>query len=69
MYPWPFHVDDALLDHALMIALNYLELTGEAEPYQDVRRRAAIAILAAWNGGVRHPIRLGMWASWPRSGR
>ena len=59
MYPWPFNVDDALLDHSLRIALDYLEMTGQAEPFEDVRRRAAAAILTAWNRGVRHPIRLG----------
>jgi hypothetical protein len=59
MYPWPFNVDDALLDHSLRIALDYLEMTGQAEPFEDVRRRAAVAILTAWNRGVRHPIRLG----------
>ena len=58
MYPWPFGVDEALLDRALQIAIDYLELTGQAHNYDEVRRRAAEAILAAYREGARHPIRL-----------
>jgi hypothetical protein len=48
-----------MTNHSLKIALDYLEMTGKAEPFEHVRRRAAVAILTAWNRGVRHPIRLG----------
>jgi hypothetical protein len=43
---------------ALDIAMNYLDLTGQAVMYEEVRSTAAMAITAAWKVGVRHRIRL-----------
>ncbi|MDB5610196.1 MAG: hypothetical protein JWP25_7096 [Bradyrhizobium sp.] len=42
----------------LNIALNYLDLSGQAEQFQEVQSTAAMAIAAAWKGGVRHRIML-----------
>jgi len=58
MYPWP--IGDCLdtLDEALDIAMDYLERTEQAEKFVEVQRVAAMAIVAAWKGGVRHRIKL-----------
>jgi hypothetical protein len=58
MYPWPMGDFDYQMDEALDIALNYLELTGQAVNFIEVRRAAAMAIVAAWKMGVRHRIKL-----------
>lgn len=58
MYPWPTGDFDNVMDVALDIAMNYLDLTGQAEMYEEVRSTAAMAITAAWKVGVRHRIRL-----------
>lgn len=47
-----------LLDDALMIAIDYLKATGQAEDYTRFQRVAAAAVLAEWRKGVRHQIRL-----------
>jgi hypothetical protein len=59
LYPWPTDTDAVLLDAALEIAMGYLEYTGQADDYTEVRRVAAHAILTAWSKGARHVIRLG----------
>ena len=46
------------MDIALDIAMNCLDLTGQAAMYEEVRSTAAMAITAAWKVGVRHRIRL-----------
>jgi hypothetical protein len=58
LYPWPLDADEGLLDQALNIAMDYLELTGQAEPYEATRKRVGAVILAAYRRGARHPIRL-----------
>ncbi|HZP64134.1 MAG TPA: hypothetical protein VFB28_12030 [Terriglobales bacterium] len=58
MYPWPLGVDETLLDESLKIAMYYLAMTGQAEPYADVQRRVAVTIVEAWRQGAEHPIRL-----------
>jgi hypothetical protein len=58
MYPWPTGDFDNVMDVALDIAMNYLDLTGQAVMYEVVRSTAAMAITAAWKVGVRHRIRL-----------
>jgi hypothetical protein len=57
-YPWPLAEVDPALDQALQIAMGYLEGSGRAYPFSESQRRAAGAILAAWQSGVRHRIRL-----------
>lgn len=59
MYPWP--VDD-VMNEALEIAMNYLSRTGKAVKFMAVQNAAAEAIIAAWQGGVRHKIRLANYA-------
>ena len=56
MYPWP--VFDGTLDASLTIAMDYLERTGQAEPYYRVLSLAADIILMEWRAGVRHKLRL-----------
>jgi hypothetical protein len=46
------------MDVALDIAMNYLERTGQAEKFVEVQRVAAMAIVAAWKGGMRNRVRL-----------
>ena len=58
MYPWPTGDFDNVMDVALDIAMNYLDLTGQAVMYEEVRSTAAMAIAAAWKVGVRHRIKL-----------
>ena len=58
-FPWPIGADDPLLNQSLKIAMDYLQLTGQAEDYPTVQQRAAFAILASYRQGARHPIRLG----------
>lgn len=58
LYPWPRAEANPVLDQALQIAMGYLEGAGRAYPYSESQRRAASAILAAWQSGVRHQIRL-----------
>jgi hypothetical protein len=57
-YPWPMMDVDPTLNNALEIAMGYLEGSGLAYPYSEKQRRAADAILAAWQSGVRHQLRL-----------
>jgi hypothetical protein len=62
MYPWPLAGCHHTLNEALEIAMDYLELTGQAYPYSETQVRVADAILAAWRSGVRHKIRLANYA-------
>ncbi len=57
-YPWPIDHLDVKLQEALDIALDYLEFTRQAEPFTEVERICANAILAAWKAGSRHRIKL-----------
>jgi hypothetical protein len=38
--------------------MNYLECTGQAEKFVEVQRVAAMAIVAAWKGGMRNRVPL-----------
>ena len=58
MYPWPTGDFDNAMDVALDIAMNYLDLTGQAVMFEEVLSTAAMAITDAWKIGVRHRIRL-----------
>jgi hypothetical protein len=55
MYPWPV---DCVMDEALEIAMNYFSHTGQADNFMAVQNAAAESITAAWQGGVRHKIKL-----------
>jgi hypothetical protein len=55
-YPWP--TSDPVLQEALDIALDYLEFTGQATPFIQTQWLCANAILAAWNDGERHRVKL-----------
>jgi hypothetical protein len=59
MYPWPTGNFDYIIvmDDSLDIALHYLDGSGHAVRFQDVLSAAA-AIVAAWERGVRHRIKL-----------
>jgi len=58
MYPWSTGEFDNAMDVALDIAMNYFDRTGQAVMFKEVRWKAAMAILTAWKGGMRHPIKL-----------
>jgi len=58
MYPWPILEGSFTLDDSLRIAMDYLERTGQAEPYYRVQSLVADAILTQWRAGVRHRLRL-----------
>jgi hypothetical protein len=58
MYPWSTGEFDNAMDVALDIAMNYLDRTGQAVMFKEVQWKAAMAILTAWKGGMRHPIKL-----------
>lgn len=58
LYPWPIDTDSRLLGTALEIAMDYLERTGQGEPFTEVQNIAAATILTAWKAGMRHVIRL-----------
>jgi hypothetical protein len=44
------------------IAMNYLDRTGQAVMHKQAQCKAAMAIMAAWKGGMRHPIKLAVTA-------
>jgi hypothetical protein len=58
MYPWPLGEFDNVMDVALVIAMNYLDRTGQAVVFKEAQSTAAMAIAVAWKGGVRHRIKL-----------
>ena len=58
MYPWPIGDFDNAMDVALDTAMNYLEHTGQATKFPEVRRVAATAIVAAWKTGEKNPVKL-----------
>jgi hypothetical protein len=58
MYPWPTGNFGFVMDDALDIAMNYLLLTGQAVPFKEAQATAARAIVAAWQRGVTHRIKL-----------
>ena len=58
MYPWPVSNFDYAMDDALDIAMIYLLLTGVAVLFKEAQVTAAEAIVTAWQGGVKHRIKL-----------
>ena len=62
VYPWPMPDPDPRLQEALYIAMDYLELTGQAPLYLETERACAAVILALWEVGVRHRISLANYA-------
>ena len=58
MYKWPIEMCDVRLQEALDIALDYLEFTEQAFPYSTTEYICAYVIMAAWQAGARHRIRL-----------
>ncbi len=58
MYLWPIGDFDNAMDVALDTAMNYLEHTGQATKFPEVRRVAAMAIVAAWKTGEKNPVKL-----------
>ena len=58
MFPWPLSETDPVLDDALIIAMDYLRATGQADDYIRIERMAAATILTEWRKGVMHPLRL-----------
>ena len=58
MYPWPVGNFDYVMDEALNIAMNYLMQTDKAVNFRVVETVVAKAIIAAWQSGARHKIRL-----------
>src|SRR5882757_8509869 len=58
MYPWPIGDFDNAMDVALDTAMNYLDHTGQATKFPEVRRVAAMAIVAAWKTGEKNPVKL-----------
>jgi hypothetical protein len=62
MYPWPVGNFDYVMDEALDIAMNYLSRTDQPFHFRLVQTVAAKAIIAAWESGARHKIRLANFA-------
>jgi hypothetical protein len=58
MYPWPVGNFDYVMDEALDIAMNYLSATDQAANFRVVQTIAAKAIIAAWQNGSKHKIKL-----------
>jgi hypothetical protein len=58
MYPWPVGNFDYVMDEALDIAMNYLSHTDQTVNFRVVQTVAAKAIIAGWQSGARHKIRL-----------
>jgi hypothetical protein len=58
MYPWPVGNFDYVMDEALDIAMNYLSATDQAANFRVVQTVAAKAIIAAWQNGSKHKIKL-----------
>jgi hypothetical protein len=58
LYPWPLAEFHTTLNESLVIAMDFLEGSGQAYPYSATQEKVADAILAAWRAGARHPIRL-----------
>jgi hypothetical protein len=56
--PWPSIDSDIVLYQALDIAMAYLETTGQRDDHDAMKMRAATLILASYDRGVRHRIRL-----------
>jgi hypothetical protein len=57
-YPWPPDEEDPVLEEALDIAMDYLEITGQAFPFSQIQRICAGTILSSWRDGTKHRIRL-----------
>jgi hypothetical protein len=62
VYPWPTADPDPKLQEALYIAMDYLELTGQASMYLETERACAAVIMALWEVGLRHRIGLANYA-------
>jgi hypothetical protein len=55
-YSWFIDSCDPALQESLDIAIQYLELTGQAFPYSETERRCAEIIVEEWRVGRRHRI-------------
>ena len=58
MYPWPIGDVSTRWTRPSTLRWTTLERTEQAEKFVEVQRVAAMAIVAAWKGGVRHRIKL-----------
>jgi hypothetical protein len=56
-YPWPREAE-VELQHALDIAMDYLEYAGKARRVIDIETLCAAVISAAWRKGVRNQVKL-----------
>jgi hypothetical protein len=61
-YPWPIANPDPKLQEALDIAMDYLELTGQASPYTEVEMACATIIQGIWEIGIRHRVKMANYA-------
>ena len=61
-YAWPIPDPDPKLQQALDIAMDYLELTGQAAPFCETERACAAIIMGVWEAGVRHWISMANYA-------
>jgi hypothetical protein len=57
-YEWPLRYPPRVLDEAFEIALDYLQGTGQAVPWDGTDHVVAAVILAERSRGIKHPIRL-----------
>jgi hypothetical protein len=57
-WPWPSIDSDVVLYQALDIAMAYLETAGQEDDHDAMKMRVATVILASYDRGVRHRIRL-----------
>lgn len=58
LHRWPLDEGAPVLEEALNIALNYLELTGQAYPYSETQLICARVIRESWWKGTKHRIKL-----------
>jgi hypothetical protein len=52
----PFNPPESVVQEAFDIAMNYLQLTGHAEPLHEVQRQCAQVIVEEWRRGKQHPV-------------
>jgi hypothetical protein len=57
-HQWPYSDDDARLDQALRLAMDYLELKGFRGDHPIVQKYLTMLIVKEWEKGARHPLRL-----------
>jgi hypothetical protein len=58
-YPWPVEDADVTLQD---IAMDYLEVTGQADPLHKTEKACAQIILMVWRAGNKHKIKLANYA-------